>query len=57
MSDETLPDPDSEPYWQGAAAGELRYQRCGHCDAAIFYPRALCTNARSSGAIRHAAKV
>jgi uncharacterized protein len=44
MSDETLPDPDSEPYWQGAAAGELRYQRCGHCDAAIFYPRALCTN-------------
>ena len=25
MSDDTLPDPDSEPFWQGAAAGELRY--------------------------------
>ena len=43
MSDDTLPDPDSEPYWQGAAAGELRYRRCGSCDAAIFYPRSLCT--------------
>jgi len=40
--DQTLPDPDSEPFWQGAAEGELRYQRCGACDAAVFYPRALC---------------
>jgi len=43
MTDEDLPDPDSEPYWQGAAAGELRYRRCRDCDAAIFYPRSLCT--------------
>ncbi len=42
MSDDTLPDPDSEPYWQGAAAGELRYQRCRACEAAIFFPRSLC---------------
>ena len=43
MSDEDLPDPDSEPYWEGVASGELRYRRCGSCDAAIFYPRSLCT--------------
>lgn len=44
MADNTLPDPDSEPYWKGAAAGELRYRRCASCDTAVFYPRALCTN-------------
>jgi uncharacterized OB-fold protein len=39
---EELPDPDSAPYWEGIANGELRYQRCGACDAAIFYPRSIC---------------
>ena len=39
---EELPDPDSAPYWEGAANGELRYQRCGACDVAIFYPRSIC---------------
>lgn len=39
---EELPDPDSEPYWEGIADGELRYQRCGECDVAIFYPRSIC---------------
>jgi uncharacterized OB-fold protein len=43
MAEDTLPDPDSEPYWQGAATGELRYRRCTSCDAAIFYPRSLCS--------------
>lgn len=41
MADD-LPDPDSAPFWEGAAEGELRYQRCRDCDTAIFYPRALC---------------
>ena len=41
MADE-LPDPDSAPYWEGIAQGELRYQRCGACSAAIFYPRSIC---------------
>ena len=40
--DQQLPDPDSEPYWQGAAADELRYRHCTHCDTAIFFPRSLC---------------
>ena len=39
---EELPDPDSAPYWEGIAAGELRYQRCGGCDTAIFYSRSIC---------------
>ena len=44
MSDDTLPDPDSEPYWDGAAAGELRYRHCASCETVIFYPRSLCTH-------------
>lgn len=43
MADETQAiDPDGDPYWQGAADGELRYRKCGSCEASIFYPRALC---------------
>ncbi len=42
MADDELPDPDAQPFWDGCAAGELRYQRCRACDAAIFYPRAIC---------------
>lgn len=43
MADETQPiDPDADPYWEGAAKGELRYRKCGACDAAIFYPRSIC---------------
>lgn len=41
---EELPDPDSAPYWEGIANGELRYQRCGACDTAVFYPRSICPN-------------
>jgi uncharacterized protein len=29
-------------YREGLAAGELRFQRCGGCDRAVFYPRVLC---------------
>jgi uncharacterized protein len=29
-------------YREGLAAGELRFQRCGPCDRAVFYPRVLC---------------
>lgn len=38
------PDPSvfSDPYWQGCAAGELRFQRCGGCGAAVHTPAALC---------------
>lgn len=40
-----LPRPtvDTQPFWDGCAARELRYQRCAHCGQAQFIPRALCS--------------
>ncbi len=29
-------------YREGLANGELRFQLCGGCDRAVFYPRVLC---------------
>ncbi|MBS1862092.1 MAG: OB-fold domain-containing protein [Actinobacteria bacterium] len=29
-------------YQEGLARGELRFQRCGECGRAVFYPRLLC---------------
>lgn len=29
-------------FWNGCAAGELRYQRCRACAAVLSYPRAFC---------------
>lgn len=42
MADIDSFDPDAKPYWDAAARGELAYQRCTACDAAIFFPRAIC---------------
>jgi len=39
---ELTPDPDAAPWWEGIAAGELRFQRCSACGEPIFYPRARC---------------
>lgn len=40
-----LPAPDAieAPFYEAAARGELRYQRCPACEHAQFYPRGLCT--------------
>jgi uncharacterized OB-fold protein len=40
-----IPDPDGteRPFFEAAARGELRYQRCPACDHVQFYPRAACT--------------
>lgn len=40
-----IPDPDGtqRPFFEAAARGELRYQRCADCGHAQFYPRATCT--------------
>jgi uncharacterized OB-fold protein len=37
-----VPTPETQPYWDAAAAGELRIQRCTDCGAAYFYPRPIC---------------
>lgn len=40
-------DPESAPYWVGAASGRLEMQRCGACGEVAFYPRARCPTCRS----------
>lgn len=41
------PSPESRPYWEGTRAGELRYQRCGACDAANFGPGLRCARCQA----------
>jgi len=36
------PTPDTRPFWDGCAAGELRIQRCLDCQQPYFYPRPVC---------------
>ncbi len=43
-----LPTPDTAPYWEGAAAGELRIQQCTSCTRYYFYPRPFCPNCGSA---------
>src|SRR3990172_10425612 len=38
-----FPEQDSQPFWEGAQRGELRYKRCDDCQSVVFYPRAHCT--------------
>nr|BAM98997.1 hypothetical protein [Streptosporangium amethystogenes] len=42
------PTPDTQPYWDGAAAGELRLPRCVPCGKAFLYPRSVCPFCSSS---------
>lgn len=41
------PTPETQEFWDGAARGELRIQRCDDCDRAYFYPRPLCPHCGS----------
>lgn len=38
-----FPEPISEPFWEGAKNGELKFQRCDDCNEVVFYPRPHCT--------------
>lgn len=44
---EPIPDLDSQPFWDGLVAGELRLQRCLGCGRLRWPARAIC-NACSS---------
>ncbi|WP_219503957.1 Zn-ribbon domain-containing OB-fold protein [Nonomuraea ceibae] len=44
------PTPDTQPFWDGTAAGELRIQRCRTCERRYFYPRPSCPHC-GSGAV------
>ena len=37
-----FPEPITEPFWEGAKNGELKFQRCDDCDEVVFYPRPHC---------------
>lgn len=37
-----LANGDSEPFWEGTRAGELRFQKCRDCGAVQFPPRHHC---------------
>ncbi|EPR12435.1 DNA-binding protein [Sphingobium indicum IP26] len=41
------PTPETAPFWQGAAEGELRIQRCVRCGSFYFYPRPFCPKCNS----------
>ena len=42
-----VPTPETQPYWDGGAAGELRIQRCLDCGKPYFYPRPVCPSCGS----------
>ena len=39
-----VPDADTQPFWDGCAAGELRVQRCAGCDRWLWQPRPICSS-------------
>jgi hypothetical protein len=39
-----FPEPDTQDYWDGVKAGELRYQACNDCNTIVFTPRKHCTS-------------
>ncbi|HEY4026266.1 MAG TPA: Zn-ribbon domain-containing OB-fold protein [Candidatus Dormibacteraeota bacterium] len=42
------PTPETQPYWDGASARELRIQRCTACREFYFYPRPFCPRCGSA---------
>ena len=36
------PNPETQPYWDAAAAGELVLKKCNACGELHFYPRSIC---------------
>lgn len=42
MSAMPVPTPDTLPFWEGTAVGQLRMPYCGDCSEFFFYPRLSC---------------
>lgn len=49
MSSKPIPTPDAEtaPFWEAAAEGVLKIQKCTGCGEHIFYPRMVCPHCMS----------
>jgi uncharacterized OB-fold protein len=43
-----VPTPETEHFWQGTRAGELRLQRCEDCSKVYFPPRPFCPSCASN---------
>ena len=39
-----FPEPNTQPFWEGAKQGQLLYQQCNTCAGVVFYPRMICTH-------------
>jgi len=42
------PTPETQPFWDGCARGELLLQRCRACAKPYFYPRPICPECGST---------
>lgn len=42
-----VPTPETQPYWDGVAGGELRLPRCAACQQAFFPPSPVCPHCTS----------
>jgi uncharacterized OB-fold protein len=42
-----IPTPETQHFWDGTKAGELRLQRCDACDHVYFPPRPFCPKCAS----------
>ena len=53
MTERPYPEPDGEtqPFWDGIAAGVFRIQRCRECEEHVFYPRTVCPFCMSAVAL------
>jgi uncharacterized OB-fold protein len=43
-----VPTPETRPFFDGCAAGQLRIQRCIDCERPYFYPRPVCPHCGSA---------
>jgi uncharacterized OB-fold protein len=45
------PTPETEHFWAGTLAGELRIQQCNSCGKHYFYPRPFCRYCQSADVV------
>ena len=43
----SIPDADTQPFWDGVARRELLVQRCAHCGAWLWQPRPVCSRCQA----------
>lgn len=43
-----VPDPDTQPFWDGTARDELLVQRCAACSTWTWQPRPMCSVCRGT---------